>query len=124
MMQLDWIISYIQAAIEFVLIFTVIFMIVSIMSLGYALNYVGGKNTGFFSSSISAILMVILVVFIPCLGCIIALYLLKLRHNISWGKAIIAVLLAGIIAIAAYIVVAFLFLGGLTAISALIPFLP
>ncbi|NHJ12686.1 MAG: hypothetical protein EAX95_03380 [Candidatus Thorarchaeota archaeon] len=123
-MQLGWIIAFIEAAIGYVLIFALIFMVVSIMSLGIALRYVGGKNTDFFSSLVSAILMVILTVFIPCLGCIIALYLLKLRHNISWGGAIIAILLTGIIALAAYIAVAFLFFGGLAAILVLIPFLP
>ena len=123
-MQFDWIITWIYAAIGLLALFAVVFIIVSVISLGWALDYVGGKNTDFGSTLISAILMSILTAFIPCLGCIIALYLLTLRHKIGWGGAIIAWLLSIIIAAVIFLVLVIAFFGGFAAIWALIPALP
>ncbi|MFX1368473.1 MAG: hypothetical protein ACFFAY_07755 [Promethearchaeota archaeon] len=123
-MQLDWIIAWIYAAIGLLALFAIVFIIVSVISLGWALNFVGGKNTDFGSTLISAILMGVLTAFIPCLGCIIALYLLTLRHKIGWGGAIIAWLLSIVIAAVIFIVLVIAFFGGFAAIWTLIPFLP
>jgi hypothetical protein len=123
-MQLEWLLPIIWAAIGFIALFAIIFIIVSIISLGWALNFVGGRNTGFGSVFVSAILMSVLTAFIPCLGCIIALYLLTLRHEIGWGGAIIAWLLSIIIAAVVFVVIMIAFFGGIATIVSLIPFLP
>jgi len=112
------------AMIGFMVIFAAVFIIVAILSLGWALDRVGGKDTGFFNTLISAILMVILSVFIPCLGCIIALYLLKLRHRIGWIDAIVALVITAVLALIIFIVITFAFFGGIGALLALIPPFP
>ena len=48
---------------------------------------------------------------IPCVGCILQWYIIKSRHDTSWGGAIGAWLLAGLIPIVIIIIVAFIFLG-------------
>ena len=123
-MQFDWIIDIIYAMLGFLALLGIIMIIISILILGWALRYVNGTNTEFFSVAITAILMSILTAFIPCLGCIIALYIIKLRHDVGWGGALIAWILAVIVSIVVAILIFILFFGGFAAFLALFPFLP
>jgi hypothetical protein len=123
-MQFDWIIDIIFAMLGFLALLGIIMIIISILILGWALRYVNGTNTEFFSVAITAILMSILTAFIPCLGCIIALYIIKLRHDVGWGGALIAWILAAIVSIVVAILIFILFFGGFGAFLALFPFLP
>ena len=123
-MQFDWIIGIIYAMLGFLALFGVIMIIVSILILGWALRYVNGTNTDFVSVAITGFLMSILTAFIPCLGCIIALYLIKLRHDVGWGGALIAWILAAIVSIVVAIIIFILFFGGIAGLLALIPALP
>ncbi|MFW9965930.1 MAG: hypothetical protein ACFFEA_02125 [Candidatus Thorarchaeota archaeon] len=123
-MQFEWIIDIILAMVGFLVLFVITMIIISILILGWALRYVNGTNTEFFSVAITAILMSILTAFIPCLGCIIALYIIKLRHEVGWGGAIIAWILAAIVSLAIALLIMILFFGGIAALIDLIPFLP
>ncbi|MFX0055119.1 MAG: hypothetical protein ACFFAX_01160 [Promethearchaeota archaeon] len=121
-MQFEWIIGIIYAMLGFLALFGIIMIIVNILILGWALRYVGGTNTDFMDAAISAILISILTAFIPCLGCIISLYILTLRHDIGWGSALIAWIIAALISIVVAILVFITFFGGLGAFLALFPF--
>jgi hypothetical protein len=123
-MQFEWLIGIIYAMLGFLALFGIVMIIISILILGWALRYVNGTNTEFFSVAITAILMSILTAFIPCLGCIIALYIIKLRHDVGWGGALIAWILAAIVSIVVAIIIFILFFGGIGALLALIPALP
>ncbi|MFW9913747.1 MAG: hypothetical protein ACFFEU_14815 [Candidatus Thorarchaeota archaeon] len=123
-MQFDWIIGIFYSMLTFLTIFGIIMIIVNILILGWALRYVGGTNTDFMDAAISAILISILTAFIPCLGCIISLYLLTLRHEIGWGSAIIAWIIATLISIVVTILVFILFFGGIAGLLSLIPAFP
>lgn len=123
-MQFEWLIGIIYAMLGFLALFGIVMIIISILVLGWALRYVNGTNTEFFSVAITAILMSILTAFIPCLGCIIALYIIKLRHDVGWGGALIAWILAAIVSIVVAIIIFILFFGGIGAFLALIPALP
>jgi hypothetical protein len=123
-MQFDWIIEIIFAMLGFLALFGIIMIIISILILGWALRYVNGTNTDFFPVAITAILMSILTAFIPCLGCIIALYIIKLRHDVGWGGALIAWILAALVSIVVAALIFILFFGGIAALLALIPALP
>ena len=121
-MQFEWIVELIFAMLGFLALFGIIMIIVNILILGWALRYVGGTNTDFMDAAISAILISILTAFIPCLGCIISLYILTLRHKIGWGSALIAWIIAALISIVVAILVFITFFGGLGAFLALFPF--
>lgn len=120
-MQFDWIIEIVLAMLGFLALLGIIMIIISILILGWALRYVNGTNTEFFSVAITAILMSILTAFIPCLGCIIALYIIKIRHDVGWGGALIAWILAAIVSIVVAILIFIMFFGGFAAFLALIP---
>ena len=123
-MQFDWILGIIYAMFGFLAIFGIIMIIVNILILGWALRYVGGTNTDFMDAAISAILISILTAFIPCLGCIISLYILTLRHEIGWGSALIAWIIAALISIVVTVLIFILFFVGIAGLLNLIPALP
>ncbi|MFX1330603.1 MAG: hypothetical protein ACFE9W_03540 [Promethearchaeota archaeon] len=122
-MQFEWIVEILYAMVGFLALFGIIMIIVNILILGWALRYVGGTNTDFMDAAISAILISILTAFIPCLGCIISLYILTLRHKIGWGSALIAWIIAALISIVVAILVFIMFFGGFGAFLALFPFI-
>lgn len=105
----------------FLVLFGIVMIIINILILGWALRYVGGTNTDFMDAAITAILISILTAFIPCLGCIISLYILNLRHDLSWGSSFLAWLIATIVSIVVAIVIFILFFGGFGALLTLIP---
>jgi hypothetical protein len=67
-----------------------------------------------------------LVIWIPCLGCFIAWYFIKSRHNVGWGGALAAWLLGGIIATLVTIAIMMIAFAGIWAalLGGLIPWSP
>ncbi|MFX0107478.1 MAG: hypothetical protein ACFE7R_04275 [Candidatus Hodarchaeota archaeon] len=118
-MQLEWLIAAIGLLGTVILIVIVVFLALYGIFLGIALGFVNGKNRDLGSTFITA-LGIALLGWIPILGCIISWYLIKTRHDVGWGGAIIAWLLVFIIAIVVIISLAIVF--GL-ALWSLIPFL-
>ena len=122
-MQFEWIIGILYGLLLYLVIFAIIFIIISVVSLGWALDRVGGQDTGFGSVFITSILMG-LVMIIPCLGCVLALWVIKSRHSVGWMDSLIAWIVAVIVSLVIFIIIAFMFLGGLAGIFALIPGFP
>ncbi|MBN2228293.1 MAG: hypothetical protein JW779_01795 [Candidatus Thorarchaeota archaeon] len=93
--------------------------------LGVGLGVVNGKNRDIGDTFVTALLMS-LVIWIPCLGCILAWYFIKSRHGVGWGGALIAWIVGGIIQIVVMILILMLFFGTIIAaiFGALIPFMP
>ncbi len=65
--------------------------------LGLKLAGTPEEKLGFGSVMITALLASLVESFIPIIGCIIAWYIIKIRHTDSWGKAILAWLISIII---------------------------
>ncbi|MFW9801940.1 MAG: hypothetical protein ACFFFC_04780 [Candidatus Thorarchaeota archaeon] len=107
----------------YMIIFAIIFIIISVLSLGWALDRVGGQDTGFGSVFITSLVMG-LVMIIPCLGCVLALWVIKTRHSVGWMNSLIAWIVAVIVSLVIFIAIAFMFLGGLAGLFALFPPLP
>jgi len=97
-MQLEWIIALIAGFATLVIVVIVVFLIIYGLFLGIALGFVNGENRELGSTFVTA-LGIALLGWIPILGCIISWYLIKSRHEVGWGGAIIAWLLTAIIAI-------------------------
>ena len=108
-MQLEWIFASLGAIVILVI---VVFLIVYGLFLGIALGFVNGENRELGTTFVTA-LGIALLGWIPILGCIISWYLIKTRHEVGWGGAIIAWLLTAIIAA---IVIAVLIFGGVLAL--------
>ncbi len=95
-----------------VLIVIVVYFLVQAVFLGIGLGFVKGKNRDIGSTFVTTILMTC-VIWIPCLGCILAWYFIKSRHNVGWIDALIAWILGAIVALVVIIAIAFtLGLGG------------
>jgi hypothetical protein len=106
------------------LVFILSFIIQAIF-LGIGLGFVNGENRNLSSTFVTSLLMA-LVIWIPCLGCFIAWYFIKSRHNVGWGGALIAWLLGAIIQFLVMLAIIFLFFGALLAaiFAGLVPFMP
>ncbi|MHA1902769.1 MAG: hypothetical protein ACXADL_04405 [Candidatus Thorarchaeota archaeon] len=89
-----------------IILMIVVFIVVNALFLGIALGFVNGENRDF-GTTFGTALGSALLGWIPCLGCIIAWWLIKTRHELGWGGAIIAWILTGIIA--AIVIVALFF---------------
>ena len=74
------------------------------------------ERMGFGSVMITTLLCALLESFIPCVGCIIAWYIIKVRHTDTWGAAIAAWFLQFIIPFV--IAMGIIFVAGIT-----VPFL-
>ncbi len=103
-----------------VLVFIVGVIIYSIF-LGIALGFVNGQNREFGTVFVTALLIAI-VSLIPILGCILAWYFIKTRHEVGWGGAIAAWLITFIIEAIVLLAIIFLLFPGLLAL--LIPAIP
>ena len=66
------------------------------ISLKIALGMVQGSDKEFGTVFITALLSY-LVSYVPCVGCFLSIYFINSRHGISYGKGIIAYLLAGLL---------------------------
>jgi hypothetical protein len=93
--------------------------------LGIGLGFVNGQNRDIGSTFVTALLMA-LVGWIPCLGCFIAWYFIKSRHNVGWGSALLAWILGALIsALVIIAIMVFAFAGIWAAIlGGLIPWGP
>ena len=83
----------------------VVALVVQAIFLGVGLGFVNGSNRELGSTFVTALLMSI-VTLIPCLGCFIAWYFIKSRHNVGWGGALVAWLLGAIIMVVVLLVLA------------------
>ena len=108
-MQLEWLIGLFTAQVLLLLvIFLIIYFVIQGFFLGIGLGFVKGKHTNIGSTMVTALLMT-LVIWIPCLGCIIAWYFIKSRHDVGWLDALIAWILGAIVAIVVLLAIAFAF---------------
>jgi len=84
-----------------------------------------GSNREIGTTFVTALLMS-LVIWIPCLGCFIAWYFIKSRHNVGWGGALIAWILGGIIQILVMILLLIFVFGSIFAaiMAGLLPMFP
>jgi hypothetical protein len=71
-------------------------IVIQAIFLGIGLGFVNGTNRELGSTFVTALLMG-LVSWIPCLGCILSWYFIKSRHGVGWGGALAAWILGGII---------------------------
>lgn len=113
-----------QGIFDFVLIIgliIIIMLVVQAVFLGVGLGFVNGSNRELGSTFVTALLMS-LVGWIPCLGCIISWYFIKSRHNVGWGGALAAWLLGAIIMFIVILAIVLLFFGSIFAL--LMGFMP
>lgn len=78
-----------------ILVFVLTLLIGSVFLL-IGLKVVNAPVTDFGTVFVTVLLMAIVGV-IPVLGCILQWYFIKTRHEVGWGQAILAWLLAGLI---------------------------
>ena len=95
-------------------LFIILAIVIQAVFLGIGLGFVNGENREIGTTFVTALLMS-LVIWIPCLGCILAWYFIKSRHNVGWGGALVAWLLGGIIMMIAMIAIMFISFGTLFA---------
>jgi hypothetical protein len=128
-MQFDWIFGFFGLGLTSILLLAFLVFIFSFIIqaifLGIGLGFVNGENRDLSSTFVTSLLMA-LVIWIPCLGCFIAWYFIKSRHNVGWGGALIAWLLGAIIQLLVMIVIIIFFFGAIWAaiLGGLIPFTP
>ncbi|MFX1580103.1 MAG: hypothetical protein ACFFBJ_10680 [Promethearchaeota archaeon] len=126
-MQFDWIFGILGLGITSILLLIVLLFILNFLIqgffLGIGLGFVNGQNRNLGSTFVTALLMS-LVIWIPCLGCFIAWYFIKSRHDVGWGGALVAWILGAIIQfLVMVLLLMFVFTGIWTAIlGGLIPF--
>jgi hypothetical protein len=120
-MALDWftLIALLLNPVTLVIIIALFFVLALVLGalfLKVGLGAVTSENRGFGTVFVTVLIGVILSM-IPCLGCILYWYMIKVRHHTGWGGAIAAWLIAGLIPILIVIgvvIVVFLALGFLT----------
>lgn len=106
-------------------IFVIVGIIIQAIFLGIGLGFVNGRNRELGTTFVTAIMMS-LVLWIPCLGCILAWYFIKSRHDVGWGGALIAWILGAVVQILVVIGIMFLFFAPLFAaiMAGLLPGFP
>ncbi|TFG33723.1 hypothetical protein EU527_07105 [Candidatus Thorarchaeota archaeon] len=106
-MQFDWIFALLAGELLLLLLlFFVIYFVIQGFFLGIGLGFVNGKNRNIGSTMVTALLMT-LVIWIPCLGCILAWYFIKSRHDVGWIDALIAWILGALVALVVVVAIAF-----------------
>jgi hypothetical protein len=100
-------------------------LIIQGIFLGVGLGFVNGRNREIGTTFVTALLMS-LVIWIPCLGCILAWYFIKSRHEVGWGGALIAWILGGIVQVIVMILLVMFVFGSIFAaiIAGLLPMFP
>ena len=107
-----------QGIFDFVLVIGLIIivaLVVQAIFLGIGLGFVNGKNRELGTTFVTALLMSLVIV-IPCIGCIIAWYFIKTRHDVGWGGALAAWLLGAIIMIIVIAAIILMFFGSMLAL--------
>jgi len=114
------------ALMDILLIFGLIIIVgivIQAIFLGIGLGFVNGENREIGTTFVTALLMG-LVGWIPCLGCILSWYFIKSRHNVGWGGALVAWIIGAIIMIVVIVAIFLLFFGAIFAalMGGIIPF--
>jgi hypothetical protein len=124
-MQFEWLFGIgLQTILLLIFLLFILNWLIQGFFLGIGLGFVNGQNRELGTTFVTALLMS-LVIWIPCLGCFIAWYFIKSRHEVGWGGALAAWLLGAIIqAIVMIALLIFVFGAVWAAIFALIPFSP
>lgn len=125
-MQFDWLFTLgLTELVMFVAIIVIVGTIIQAIFLGIGLGFVNGRNRELGTTFVTA-LMMSLVIWIPCLGCILAWYFIKSRHDVGWGGALVAWILGAIVQIIVVLAIMFLFFGGIFAaiMAGLLPGFP
>lgn len=81
-----------------VAVFILLGLVLGALFLKVGLGAVTSENRQFGTVFVTVLIGVILSI-IPCLGCILYWYIIKVRHHTGWGGAIAAWLIAGLIPI-------------------------
>lgn len=107
--DLDALMAFIMG-IGFVIILAAIAVgfLLYVISLKISLAIVDGSDKEFGTVFITALLSY-LVSYVPCVGCFISVYFINSRHGISYGKGILAYILAGLLPAIALTVLMFVF---------------
>ena len=108
---------------EFLILPVIMFfvsLIVNALLLGVALGWTKGENREFGDTIVTALIMAIVGI-IPLIGCIIGLYVIKTRHEQTWGGAVATWIVLTVIYFIVLIVIGIAFLGGLMALLPVIP---
>jgi hypothetical protein len=93
------ILSFILAnLVLFIAVFFILALVLGALFLMLGLRVVNGQNRGFGAVFVTVLIGVVLSL-IPCLGCILYWYIIKVRHQTGWGGAIGAWIIAGLIPI-------------------------
>ena len=90
----------------------VVGLIINALLLGVVLGWTKGENREFGTTVITALIMAIVGI-IPVIGCIIQWYVIKTRHEQTWGGAIATWIVLLIVTAVIIVAIVFLFLGGL-----------
>ena len=125
-MQFDWIFTLgITNLMILIAIFVIVGVIIQAIFLGIGLGFVNGRNRNLGTTFVTA-LMMSLVLWIPCLGCILAWYFIKSRHDVGWDGALVAWILGAIVQILVVLAIMFLFFAPLFAaiMAGLLPAIP
>ena len=107
-----------QGIFDFVLIIGLIIIVALVIQaifLGIGLGFVNGDNRELGSTFVTA-LMMSLVIWIPCLGCILSWYFIKSRHNVGWGGALAAWILGAVIMFIVILAIVLMFFGSMLAL--------
>ncbi|MDF1538309.1 MAG: hypothetical protein P1Q69_05355 [Candidatus Thorarchaeota archaeon] len=124
-MQLEWLIAIIGIFGLIVIIGFVVAFVITGLLLGVALGPVNGENRNLGSTFVTAFIVALtyLVLLIPVLGiflfCIVIIlqwYVIKSRHELGWGGAIVAWIITIILIAIVLVVLLFVFGIGLLAL--------
>jgi hypothetical protein len=100
----------------------IVSLLIEALFLKLALSIVkNAKNTEFGSVFVTALIMA-LIGWIPCIGCILSWVIINSRHKTGFGMAIVVWILAGLIALVVTVLIV-IFIVGLFGIAIVIPFL-
>ena len=91
------------------------------MYIGLGAAGVPAEERSFGSVMVTTLLVALVQSFIPFIGCIIAWWIIKVRHTDSWGGAIVAWIVAMIIPFIIALAIVFMFYPGLLAGFMLMP---
>ncbi len=105
-----------------VVLVIIVSLLIEAIFLKIALGIVkNSKNTDFGSVFVTALVMA-LIGWIPCIGCILSWVVINSRHNTGFGMAIVVWILAGLIGLIVAVVIV-IFIVGIIGIAVVIPFI-
>jgi hypothetical protein len=81
----------------FLVLFLVLMLVLGTLFLMAGLSAVNGKHRVFGTTLGTVVIGSLLMLVLPCLGCILYWYFINVRHDTGWGGAIGAWVIAGLI---------------------------